>query len=193
MQVIMVAGRAGEGKTTFSDICIGILAKHDIMADKVPFAQGVKDTARSMGWDGVKDNKGRRLLQQVGNTGREYNTDIWAQQAVDIIEAEEAVNAYDVIFIDDWRFMNEGTKVVLNAYPTTLKLRVIRPKEFHTLYGSVLYNDTSETGLPEADSVEGFNFYDRLIYNTNGLEGLREEAVDFINEVLLPKLDRHNA
>jgi hypothetical protein len=188
MQVVMVSGRAGEGKTTFSDLCVEILAEHDVMADKVPFARGVKDTARFMGWDGEKDAKGRRLLQQIGNTGRDYNKNLWAQQAVDTIRAEEGANAYDVIFIDDWRFMNEGTKVVLSAYPTTLKLRVIRPKEFHTLYGSVLYNDTSETGLPEADSVEGFNFYDRLIDNTNGLDGLRKEADDFVREVLLPKL-----
>ncbi len=184
----MVSGRAGEGKTTFSDLCIAILAEHDVMADKVPFAKGVKDTARFMGWDGAKDSKGRKLLQQVGNTGRTYNENLWAQQAVDTIKAEEGVNAYDIIFIDDWRFMNEGTKVVLNAFPTTLKLRIIRPKEFHTLYGSVLYNDTSETGLPEADSVEGSNFYDRLIDNTNGLDGLRKEAEGFIQEVLLPKL-----
>lgn len=182
----MVSGRAGEGKTTFSDLCIEILAEHDITSDKVPFAQGVKDTASFMGWDGEKDDKGRRLLQQIGNTGREYNIDLWAQQAVESIEADS--NSFDVVFIDDWRFMNEGTKVVLNAYPTALKLRIIRPKEFHTLYGSVLYNDPSETGLPEAGSVEGFNFYDRLIRNKDGLDGLREEAEGFVLEVLLPTL-----
>ncbi len=186
MKIILVSGRAGEGKTTFCDICMEILLEQDIMSYKVPFAKGVKDTARFMGWDGEKDAKGRRLLQQIGNTGREYNPDIWAEQAVDDIEANS--DSFDVVFIDDWRFMNEGTQVVMNAYPTTLKLRVIRPKEFHTLIGSVLYNDTSETGLPEADSVEGFNFYDRLIDNTNGLEGLRKEAEGFVKEVLLPKL-----
>ncbi len=186
MQVILVSGRAGEGKTTFADLCIEILIEHDVMCDKVPFAQGVKDTARFMGWDGEKDTKGRRLLQQVGNTGREYDPNIWAKQAVDDIEAN--YDSFDVVFIDDWRFMNEGTKVVMDAFPNTLMIRIIRSKEFHTLLGSALYDDPSETGLPEVGSVEGFNFYDRLIDNHDGLDGLRNTADDFIHEVLLPKL-----
>ncbi len=186
MKIVMVSGRAGEGKTTFADLCMDILYAQEIMCYKVPFAKGVKDTARYMGWNGEKDAKGRKLLQQIGNTGREYNPNLWAEQAVNDIEAN--YDSFDVVFIDDWRFMNEGTKVVMNAFPDTLKIRIIRPQEFHTLFGSVLYNDSSEIGLPEADSVEGFNFYDRLIYNTNGLDGLRKEAEGFILEVLLPKL-----
>jgi hypothetical protein len=187
----MVSGRAGEGKTTFSNFCKELLEKQSFDAYITPFAKAVKETAsKGFLWDGEKDPRGRRLLQQIGLAGREYNENIWAEktlQEIYFINSVREMGKIDqIVFIDDWRFVNEG-RIIEDFFPVT-KVRVIRPKEFHTLYGSELYNDPSEIGLPEADNAESIHFYDYCAMNLDGLSGLREEADDFIRKYLLPKL-----
>ncbi len=185
MQVIMVSGRAGEGKTTFTKLCVRILAEHDIMAEIVPFSLGVKETASNMGWDGKKDSRGRKLLQDVGRIGREYDENLWAEQAVEQINAD-LLDSYSIDFIDDWRFRNEGA--VVDKVFDVLKVRIVRPRKFHSLYGTDLYNDLSEVGLPEASNSRNVHFYDHVVYNLIDIDGLQRTAEVFVTEVLLPKL-----
>lgn len=214
--VVMVSGRAGEGKTTFSNMCIEYLESLGYTGVIVPFARGVKDTAKFMGWDGKKDDRGRKLLQSVGNAGRDYYEDIWASKTVGSIKKLRSggygdIREASVFFIDDWRFMNEGD-VISNKFPNTLKIRIHRPREYHTLYRTHLYNDISETSLPEMhenfipftggnpsrEEIESWTshnqsvarqFYDEIIYNTKSLDRLRELAQAFVNDKILPTLE----
>ena len=162
--IILISGRAGEGKSTFAEICVTKLHKEKMSAKIFPFAKGVKDTASFMGWNGKKDRKGRRLLQQIGGVGREYNENIWADRVIDKIEdwLPDVADDEWFAFIDDWRFENEGD-VVLDAFFPVLKVRMIRPYEYHTLRGSTLYDDPSEIGLPSAE--DNIEYYDALIHN----------------------------
>lgn len=45
------------------------------------FADHLKSLAFSFGWDGMKDAKGRRLLQDLGMAARAYNENFWIDQA----------------------------------------------------------------------------------------------------------------
>jgi len=75
------------------------------------FAYDVKRIAKEFGWDGQKDEKGRKLLQLIGTeVGREYLSDIWirylilrGQQQLDINTKHK-----NIIIIDDLRFINEA-------------------------------------------------------------------------------------
>lgn len=177
--VVMVSGRAGEAKSTFSNLCIEHLEKFSRRSKIVSFAYGVKSTALAMGWDGEKDDKGRRLLQQVGNTGREYNEDIWADMAVGCILESQA----DVVFIDDWRFPNEGN-VVIKKFINVIKIRVCRPEEYHTLNGTELYDDISETSLPDIET----GFYNHIVDNIGSLDELRAMANEFVKSKIISRL-----
>ena len=179
----MVSGRAGEAKSTFSRYCIECLEEKDFTATVEPFAQGVKDTARFMGWDSEKDDRGRRLLQQIGNTGREYNEDIWAERVMEAIECDAGCNIYDVVFIDDWRFPNEGN-VILKKFANVIKVRICRPEEHHTLNGTDLYDDISETSLPEIET----GFYNHIVDNIGSLDELRAMASEFIESKIVSRL-----
>ena len=56
--------------------------------DSVPFAfaDDVKRIAYNYyDWDGKKNELGRKLLQDIGTTGRNYNRDIWANKVIDRI------------------------------------------------------------------------------------------------------------
>jgi len=181
--IVMLSGRAGEGKTTFANYCRDELQLKGSISKVFSFAQAVKDTAKLMNWDGKKDDRGRTLLQKVGAAGREYDINTWANIAVEKIQDWISTWTIDsdiwVALIDDWRFENEGNVLMETFYPV-LKARIIRPKEFHLLLNTPLYNDISEIGLPEFDE----KYYDVGIYNSTDLKGLKNTARQFINKLL---------
>ena len=181
--VVMVSGRAGEAKSTFSNLCVEYLEKFSRKSKIVSFAYGVKSTANAMGWNSEKDDKGRRLLQQIGNIGREYNEDVWANMAVrNILESQ-----VDVVFIDDWRFPNEGN-VIITKFINVIKVRICRPEEHHTLNGTDLYDDISETSLPEVET----GFYNHIVDNIGSLDELRAMASEFIESKIVSRLTTTN-
>ena len=149
MKVTLVSGRAGEGKTTFSNFCVEELAKGPYFkfANVASFVKGVKDVATLMGWDGNKDSRGQ------------------------------------YVFIDDWRFPNEG-KFIDKYYPVT-KCRVVRGQKYHTLWGTSNYNDLSEVSLPEPSQIlPKHPFYDIMIVNEEGLENLKRATKEFLNKFM---------
>ena len=69
-KIVLFSGKAGTGKTTASNYLLYLAEKNGYL---LHFATMVKDIAkRYFWWDGVKDEKGRRLLQEIGRTGRNY-------------------------------------------------------------------------------------------------------------------------
>jgi len=183
----MISGRAGEGKTTFATMCRDYLVKKGHEATIISFAQAVKDTAKSMNWDGNKDDKGRRLLTVIGGAGREYDESTWARMAVKKIvdffieNADETGQDWGFVFIDDWRFFNEGD-VIIEHFEPVMKVRMIRPKEFHLLLNTPAYDDISEISLP--DYIPSA-YYDYGIENDRDLEYLKNTAETFVELVLL--------
>ncbi len=183
--IILVSGRAGEGKSTFANYCIKYLNKADYRAKTYPFAKGVKDTARFMGWNNEKDESGRQLLQEIGNTGRNYNENTWANFNIDsILDDMDYLQGGKnwFAFVDDWRFRNEGVVLAEKIQPV-LTVRVIRPKEFHTLIDSPLYDDISEVSLPNPE--DELDFYNVLVYNSTTLDELENTAKQFVERNLV--------
>lgn len=64
------------GKTTCADY---LVERHGYA--RYALADPIKEVARSyFGWDGAKDERGRRLLQQIGSTGRAYDPALWLKR-----------------------------------------------------------------------------------------------------------------
>lgn len=102
-QILGICGYARVGKTT---TCAALLSQ---ISDSVivPFADPVKQIASEcFGWDGVKDERGRRLLQLIGTeVGRSYNPNIWVDKWRLKVEKLLANNL--TVLVDDVRFQNE--------------------------------------------------------------------------------------
>ncbi|MGC1583998.1 MAG: hypothetical protein WA766_21130 [Candidatus Acidiferrales bacterium] len=115
-RIIGLSGKARSGKDSAFDFIHAALAKVGIEARRVAFADGVREEAKLAGWDGVKDEAGRTMLQNVGMTRRLENPRYWINKAFgrilhEFFRAEEA--GQEVIWvITDVRFLNEMAAIL---------------------------------------------------------------------------------
>lgn len=99
MMRIALIGKAGSGKST--------AAKY--LTDRYGFVRWgftdpLKEAARKVGWRGAKDEKGRRLLQEIGDAARRHNPSAF----IEIIQRRlQADHAPKHIVVDDVRLAAE--------------------------------------------------------------------------------------
>ena len=106
------------GKTTAAD---RLVARHGFV--KYALADPIKEIARTgFGWDGRKDARGRRLLQEIGTVGRHYDPDLWLDRFAARLRAEAPVRAV----VDDLRLAREGAFLRRLGFACVL---VTRPPE----------------------------------------------------------------
>lgn len=151
--LIAFCGRAGAGKSTAA----GMLSGHAQTSIGAP----IKRIARSMGWNGEKDEAGRRLLQLLGmECGRECIgqhcwLSIWKEDT-----AYRLNNRLPVV-VDDIRFDNEAREI---HHLGGLVLRVTRPGEPTRWPWSSVH--PSERGVSEC-------WVDATVENKGNLSDLR--------------------
>jgi hypothetical protein len=131
---IGLIGLAGSGKDTVADIICD-----ELNYKRASFAASLKNLCFSMGWNGHKDARGRKLLQDVGMAFREYDKDIWVDKT-----ASSLINSHKYVFTDV-RFSNEA-HYIKNARNGII-IRVIRPN----LQLSPTHQHVSESGQKEIE------------------------------------------
>ena len=109
-KTIGFTGLAGSGKTYAATWFRFRTGKGSVWS----FAAEIKAIAKGMGWDGQKDDRGRRLLQQIGSAGRAYDPWTWVSK----------MPTDQPIIIDDVRFLNEA-EAIRDA--GGIVVRIIRP------------------------------------------------------------------
>ncbi len=89
------------------------------------YADPLKEIAtEGFGWDGIKDARGRRLLQVVGTeAGREYNQNLWVDKLAQSIEEHYLYDKQRRFVICDVRFENEMSWITEQAGGTLLHVR----------------------------------------------------------------------
>lgn len=178
--LILISGRAGVGKTKSSGILEKIIKesyKSLAPVSTFHFAHGVKKAAkRGFSWNGEKDDRGRKLLQQVGAVGREYWKYIWVEQCLLEIKNKILDNKLTTALLDDWRFPNEYIWLARTNW-NLFSIRVSASKR-EILKGMSSYNDISEISLSEKNY-----YYDYLINNSGDLNALKGSLNDIIYEI----------
>jgi hypothetical protein len=169
--VVLISGRAGTGKSTSAKYLNSLAEKDKLVSGIIGFAHPLKQVAKLMGWDGNKDEKGRRLLQRLGtDVGREYDKEMWCKLLFSSIERWRNF-PFDILFIDDWRFPSEYEFVKKQPMyvPITIRLTAI---DREILKGTPDYDHISETALAEVLSE---NWYDFIITNTGSPKNLEDQ------------------
>jgi len=110
-RLIGLAGYAGSGKDTAADVLVGLGYQ------RRAFAGALKDLATRIGWDGQKDDAGRKLLQELGVGARDIlGADVWVNALMATLEGPSVIT--------DVRFPNEVAAIADHGGIT---LRIVRP------------------------------------------------------------------
>jgi len=118
MQIIMIAGKAGVGKTTIASIIADEVFNLGLVPVLLSFAGPLKKDAKDKGYDKVEfPEKYRSYCQDVGAAMRELDADHWVKlmhaSIEEVIVAEQLhIDQGDkfwerCVIIDDCRYVNE--------------------------------------------------------------------------------------
>lgn len=170
--IFLVSGKAGSGKSSFTQDAILELDKFGIKAKRMSFAAKIKDIASQyFGWSGTKDERGRTLLQHLGECGREYHINTWVNNLIYDIVTD--VSNTKVYIIDDCRYVNEIT-----CFEGDYRFKVIKINIQRTNYNSNLtleqQMDVSENGL---NNYAGF---DTIIINNSDRQGFATQVKEVV-------------
>lgn len=120
VHVIGLAGPMGCGKSTIATMMVNALPRDKHTAYIISFADALKDLARSLGWNGEKDEKGRKLLQLLGTDICRNCIDInyvvwrWYEKIRNYFPVYQVSYCEKrlVIIADDVRFDNEANAIL---------------------------------------------------------------------------------
>lgn len=173
MKVILISGKAQNGKDTVAELMRKTLAESKRRVLVTHYADLLKYICKNyFGWDGNKDENGRRMLQYVGtDVIRKQNPTLWVDFVAMILTY--FCENWDYVIIPDCRFPDEITNMANKGFDV-IHLRVVR-YNFDTTLTEEQQNHPSETAL---DDVEP----DYYIKNNGTLKDLEKAVRDWIGE-----------
>ncbi len=134
MKIIALSGKAESGKNFYAR-SIKTYIEHSFNEKVciIAFADVLKYTCKTyFDWNGEKDEKGRKLLQEVGTELREKNSpDIWANITCELIKLMSS--KYEWFIITDVRFERELLSLKLRfsrVYPVRVERYVVNVDYF---------------------------------------------------------------
>jgi hypothetical protein len=155
---IGLIGLAGSGKDTAA------MALTALGWRRAAFADRLKSLAFTIGWDGHKDERGRRLLQDLGMAARKYNADFWIMEANCVINSSGENFASIPRVWTDVRFENEAQFVRSRG---GMIIRIKRP--------GLISSDTHESELKQFEIHA-----DKEVVNGGTIEELHAAILDTI-------------
>ena len=177
-KVLCIAGGATHGKTLTANVLKEILEDYDKNVLILSYANYLKYMCKQyFGWNGLKDEAGRTLLQRVGtNLARGNNPDIWVNVIGETILALHT--EYDVFILDDARFPNEIIDLIEKFNLNVRSLKVNRLNYTGGLTEEQL-NHPSETAFNDYEFDYYINFEDGFKNVQDSLLS-KKELLDFL-------------
>lgn len=167
MKIILISAKARHGKDSVAEILKKLMEQNNKKVLITHYADLLKYICKTFfGWDGVKDDKGRSILQRVGtDTIRKQNPDYWVEFISGFLQMFP--NEWDYVLIPDCRFPNEITQMLLDGWDV-MTVRVNR-LNYESPLTEEQQNHISETAL---DGYQ-FNYY---IDSESGIDNLKVEV-----------------
>ena len=177
-KIILVSAKARNGKDTVAE-----LAKQELelKGERVlicHYADLLKYICKTFfDWDGVKDDKGRTILQHVGTDViriKNHAPDYWVDFIANLLWM--FYDEWDYILIPDTRFPNELERMIDNfSKERIVSLRINRPN-FNSGMTQEQLNHSSECALDDYK----FDYY---IENNGTLEDLQLKVKDLLDNI----------
>lgn len=159
-----MSGKARSGKGTAAKV---ILKKYDGIP--FAFADDIKKIAyKYFGWHGGKDELGRKLLQDIGTAGRNYNRNIWANRTVDKIQEWASDNQLAVV--TDTRYPNEIQRVK-REFSDVVTIRITR-------------DSVEKLKHPSETALDQWTDWDYLVENNGSLEEFQKRILEIMEGII---------
>jgi len=173
-KIFLISGKAQHGKDSTANFLKEKLDGKTLILHNADMLKMIAE--KYMGWDGVKDDNARTLLQWLG-TDRvriELNKPLfWVEKVCDSIEIVE--DKYDYFCVPDCRFVNEIHLPKARFPGLATSINIIR-NNFDNGLTEKQKNHPSET------SLDNFNF-DYVIRSESGLDKLEIEVDKFLQNM----------
>lgn len=171
--IIPVSGKAEHGKDEFGKTLKNRIGEKACILHYGSYVKHVCTTV--YGWNGIKDETGRTLLQYVGtDLVRKRNKNFWVKTITDLIEVLK--HEFDYFIIPDTRFVNE-IEYPKEAGYNVVSVRVVRPLHVSRLTEEQL-NHESETALDDYQ-------FDEKFFIAEGLENVEIAVNRFMEDYIL--------
>lgn len=158
-KLFIINGIGGSGKDTFVEMIINNYNKKII---NVTSSDEIKRVGKILGWNGEKDEKGRKFLADLMQLVRNYNDGIFNYWCEFI-----GNNSNNIIFL------HVREPIEINKYVKKFNCKTILVKRPNI----IIPNNKSDMGVNDYD-------YDIIIDNVGSLEDLRNKVINFISQQL---------
>ena len=162
-----MSGKARSGKDTAAKM---VLKKYT--GATFAFADDIKKIAYNhFGWHGEKDELGRKLLQDIGTTGRNYDRDIWANKTVDRIQ-EWSLQSSDnqLAVVTDTRYPNEIQRIK-HEFSDVVTIRITR-------------DSVKKLKHPSETALDQWTDWDYLVENNGSLEEFQKKILEIMEGII---------
>ena len=176
-KIITISGSAQHGKDTCATYMREYLMSKNKNVMIIHFADVLKFVAKQWyGWDGVKDEHGRTILQYLGtDVFRKNRPDCWATIVKELILGMG--DTVDFVIEPDCRFPNEII-AMREIDPTKVcSIKVVRPN-FDNGLTEEQKGHISETALNNWK-------FDYIIDNSGDVESLRNKVIEICDTFLI--------
>jgi len=170
MQIILISGKAQNGKDSFAKILKQKLEQYNNKVLITHYGDPVKFLATNLfNWNGEKDKYGRTLLQKVGtDIVRTQNPNFWVDFIIDILKLFK--DEWDYVLIPDCRFKNELTRYGEEWDTTTVRVNRLN------FENNLTYEQKDHPSETELDNYH----FDYVINAESGLDKLEEEVDNYL-------------
>lgn len=167
MKIVIINGKGGVGKDEFVAKCM----KNGNEIYNISMIDYVKDAAKRIGWNGEKNEKGRKFLSQIKDALDEYN------------DAPFNYCLYQIQFVlDKYALEHRHTKDIVFFVHCREPKDIARWEEFN-VFTLLIRRPSVDSAIYEnhADD-EVFNYtYDYTYMNTGTLDALDNDAKEFLS------------
>ena len=118
MKVILIAGKAGSGKTSLGNEIVHFTKNLNLRALQTEFSKYIKMYAKEIiGYDGNPDNKPRKFLQDMGSFIRKDDKYFFIKRILEDLKVYESY--FDIVVISDVRLIQEIEEMKKSKYDVT--------------------------------------------------------------------------
>ncbi len=134
IKVVLVAGRAGSGKTYLGEKIVEIAKSKNIRALQTEYSKYIKMYASEiLGYDGSRENKPRKFLQDTGSFIRETLDDahFFTRRMLEDFRIYE--HYFDIVVVSDVRLIRELEDIKNSKYQDVVTIKVENSNSVYSL------------------------------------------------------------